>query len=93
MYLEPPFDRREVCGPGEDGAVAEQLATFVRAARCAFSPNSERAMRSDLAIWAAWCAARGERPLPATPETVAAFVDAMAGTRAPATVRRYVVSG
>ena len=92
MYLEPPLERWEVREPGEDVAAAERLEAFVRAARGAFSRNSERAMRSDLAIWAAWCAARGERPLPARPETVAAFVDAMAETRAPATVRRYVAS-
>ena len=35
---------------------------------------------------------RGLRALPAGPETVAAFVDAMAEARAPATVRRYVTS-
>ena len=34
----------------------------------------------------------GERPLPASPETVAAFIDAKAEVRAPATVRRYVTS-
>ena len=92
MHLERPFDRWEVREPGEEGAAAEQLGAFVRAARGAFSPNSERALRSDLAIWADWCAARGERPLPAAPEAVATFVDAMAETRAPATVRRYVAS-
>ena len=32
------------------------------------------------------------RALPAAPETVAAFIDAMAARRAPATVRRYVAS-
>ena len=49
-------------------------------------------MKSDLAIYAGWCAERGERALPAKPETVAGFVDAMAEVRAPATVRRYVAS-
>ena len=58
----------------------------------AFSTNTERALRSDLAIYAAWCRARGLGALPAAPETVAAFVDAMAEARAPATVRRYVAS-
>ena len=72
--------------------VADRLAKFVRAARGAFSANTERAVRSDLAIDGAWCAARGERALPAAPETVAAFVDAMAEKKAPATVRRYVSS-
>ncbi len=63
-----------------------------RAARGALSANTERAMRSDLAIYAAWCEDRGVPALPARAETIAAFVDAMAKRRAPATVRRYVAS-
>ena len=62
------------------------------AVRGALSGNTERAMRSDLAIYAAWCIERGVRALPARAETIAAFVDAMAKVRAPATVRRYVAS-
>ena len=84
MYLEPPFNPCEEPAEDREPALAEQFGRFV--------PGSERALRSDLAIFAAWCAARGERVLPAGPETVAAFVDAMAETRAPATVRRYVAS-
>lgn len=49
-------------------------------------------MRSDLAIFGAWCGERGLRALPACAGTIAAFVDAMAELRAPATVRRYVAS-
>ena len=64
----------------------------MRAAKGAFSANTERAVRADLGIYTAWCAAQGRAPLPATPDTIAAFVDAMAATRAPATVRRYVAS-
>ena len=70
----------------------EDPAAPLGAVRGAFSPNTERAIRSDLAIYAAWCREHARRALPADPETVAAFVDAMAGTRAPATVRRYVAS-
>ena len=92
MYLDPPFDPSEASGTEREPALAEQLGQFVRAARSAFSNNTERAVRSDLGIYAAWCAERGERALPATPETVAAFVDAMAEDRAPATVRRYIAS-
>ena len=92
MDLELPCERSEVREPGEDGGTAQRLDALVRTAGWALSPNTERAMRSDLAIWSAWCAARGERALPARPETVAAFVDAMAESRAPATVRRYVAS-
>ena len=92
MYLEPQFDPCGEPGTERGTALAEQLERFVRAASGAFSGNTERALRSDLAIYAAWCAERGEGALPAKPETVAAFVDAMAELRAPATVRRYVTS-
>ena len=92
MFLEPPFNASEEPAPDREPALAEQLGQFVRAARGAFSGSTERALRSDLAIYAEWCAERGERPLPARPETIAAFVDAKAEVRASATVRRYVTS-
>ena len=92
MYLEPPFDPCEEAGTDREPALVELLGQFVRAAQGAFSSNTERALRSDLAIYAAWCAEQGERALPARPETVAAFIDAKAELRAPATVRRYVTS-
>ncbi len=92
MFLEPPFSASEEPAPDREPALEEQLGRFVRAARGAFSRSTERALRSDLAIYGEWCAERGERALPATPETIAAFVDAKAETRAPATVRRYVTS-
>ena len=92
MFLEPPFNASEAPERDREHALAEQLGQFVRAASGAFSRNTERALKSDLAIYADWCAERGERALPATPETIAAFVDAMAELRAPATVRRYVTS-
>ena len=57
-----------------------------------FCPNTRRALRADLAVFAAWCRGRGVAALPAEPGTLAAFVDAMAATRAPATVRRYLAS-
>ncbi len=92
MFLEPPFNACEEPAAVREPALEEQLGQFARAARGAFSDSTERALRSDLAIYTEWCAERGERPLPAMPETIAAFVDAKAETRAPATVRRYVTS-
>ncbi len=65
MYLEPPFDPSEARGLDHEPALAEQLGQFVRAARGAFSSNTERAVRSDLDIYADWCARRGSRALPA----------------------------
>ena len=63
-----------------------------RAVRDAFSRNTRRAVRSDLGIYAEWCAERGRKALPASPQTLAAFIDDMARSRAPATVSRYVAS-
>ncbi len=92
MDFEAPPGASEATETEREPALAEQLGDFLRAARHAFSSNTERALRSDFAIYAAWCAEHGHRALPATPETVAAFVDAMAEVRAPASVRRYVAS-
>ena len=76
---------------GSDGGPAPRGGP-VREGSGAFSASTERARRSDLAVYAAWCAGRGLRALPAAPGTLAAFVDAMAELRAPATVRRYLAS-
>ena len=92
MFREPPFNASEQPTADREAALAEQLGQFVRAARGAFSDSTERALRSDLAIYAEWCVKRGVRPLPAKSETVAAFIEAKAEERAPATVRRYVTS-
>ena len=92
MYLEPPFDAAEALERGDASVAAERLGHVIGRAGSAFSRNTERAVRSDLAIFARWCGEQGLRELPAKPETVAAFVDAMAELRAPATVRRYVAS-
>ena len=82
-------------GPTQASADDAQRSLFDACAvtsHGALSANTERAMRSDLAIYTAWCTERGVPALPASAETVAAFVDAMAKARAPATVRRYVAS-
>ncbi|MYD94472.1 MAG: tyrosine-type recombinase/integrase [Chloroflexi bacterium] len=75
-----------------DPTTADLVDGCVAAARGAISANTERALRSDLGIYAAWCGAYGLAAVPASPTTVAAFIDAMAAVRAPATVRRYVAS-
>jgi len=72
--------------------IAERLKEHARAAEGAFSRNTARALRADSRVFSSWCAANSRDPLPASPETVARFVDAMAEVRAPATVRRYCAS-
>lgn len=68
------------------------LRGHAEAARGAFAPATERALRSDIGVFTDWCAQEAVRAMPASPETVAAFIDAMSDTRAPATVRRYAAS-
>jgi len=68
------------------------LGKYAEAARGAFAVNTERAMRSDIARFTDWCRQEARQAMPASPETVAAFVDAMAASKAPASVRRYVSS-
>jgi integrase len=52
------------------------------------APSTRRAYAYDWAHFADWCAARRRRALPATAASVAAYVDDIASTRRPATVRR-----
>jgi len=78
--------------PASDEITA-RLAHYERAAAGAFAENTARAIRSDLRILAEWCGASGHSAeMPIAPETVAAFIDAMAERRKPATVARYAAS-
>jgi len=72
--------------------LVRRLEVHQHQARGAMSANTERALKADIVIFTGWCTDRGLDCLPASPDTVAAFVDHMAETRKPATVRRYVSS-
>ena len=72
--------------------ITASLRQHAEAARGAFADNTERALRADVVIFTGWCTRERRRALPAAPKTVAAFIDAMAASKAPATVRRYVSS-
>ena len=78
--------------PTTTAIAADRLVEYQRKARGALSPNTERALRADTAVFAAWCADQGLQGLPALPDTVARFVDAQGAIKATATVRRYVSS-
>lgn len=75
-----------------NAALAARIRDYQDKARGAMAANTEKALRADTAVFSAWCAGHGAEPLPAPPETVAAFIDAQAEAKAPATVRRYVAS-
>ena len=68
------------------------LRQYAADARGAFAANTERALKADLATFTTWCSHAGHQAMPASAETVAAFVAEMAECKAPATVRRYISS-
>lgn len=72
--------------------IAARLRESVEDARGAYAANSDRAYASDKKLFAHWCLDRGITPIPATPETVRDFIDDMASSRKPASIRRYVAS-
>jgi integrase len=78
--------------PVVDVDTVNALTQYAERARGAFSPNTERAIKADTAIFTDWCAGRQLAALPASPDTIVVFVDNQAQTKAPATVRRYVAS-
>ncbi len=75
-----------------DKMALAQLARHAEEARGAYAPNTERALRADVARFTGWCAQVGLTPLPTSPDTLARYVGALAGRRAPATIRRVVSS-
>ena len=75
-----------------DRTVDEPLAAYFEAARGALSRNTERALRADVQIFAAWCRRHFRAAFPADAATLVAFVDDMGRVKTPATVRRYVSS-
>ncbi len=84
--LKRSFERGQVT------RVGDTLAAYFEAARGALSRNTERALRSDVQIFAAWCRRHLRAALPADAADVVAFIDEMARVKTPATVRRYVSS-
>lgn len=75
--------------------ISHQIETaqqYYQAAQGAFAGNTERARKADWVIFAAWCDGNNRASLPATWETLAAFVDAQAARKKVATVKRYLAT-
>ena len=92
LISETTCDVERVTGVAHAAEVGDSLAAYFDAARGAFSHNTERALRADVEIFAAWCRQHLRAALPASVPTVVAFIDDMARVKTPATVRRYVSS-
>ena len=92
LISEMPCDIERVTDVEHAAEVGDPLAAYFDVARGAFSPNTERALRADVEIFAAWCRHHLRVAVPASAATVVTFIDDRARVRAPATVRRYVSS-
>ena len=57
-----------------------------------YSDQTVRSYRSDFRNFADWCRTRRRPFLPATPETVAAYLDAVSADLKPATLRRRIAA-
>jgi len=60
--------------------------------RNAAAPATLRAYKADWTHYADWCARHGFTPVPAPPATVGAYLASLAGTHAPATIRRRLAA-
>jgi site-specific recombinase XerD len=71
--------------------IAARLDEHALQAHGALAPETERALRKASAAFSSWAAAQGLPALPATPETLAVYVDALTGLgRKPASIRQAV---
>jgi integrase len=72
---------------------AERVRAWWRKARRVYPEATLRAWRFDWAAFLTFCKPRGLLPLPASPSTVAAYIEACGeASKKPATVRRYLAT-
>lgn len=82
-----------LAGHVSDDIYATNLRNDAKSSRGTKSANTERALLGDVLLFSAWCLNAGLAHLPASAETVAAFIDDQAAAgKAPASVRRYAAS-
>ncbi len=79
--------------PGDQQRAAKvALFQYLVKAWGAISDDSYRALCSDLRLFFEWCRARDLVTLPASPDTLAAFLEDQAAIKRQTTVRRYLAS-
>lgn len=78
-----------VSSPSNSLAVSGEVRRLVMASR---SANTQRAYRSDLKAFSAWCRASNRSELPASPETLAEYVGFLTRTCKPATISRRLAA-
>jgi len=78
--------------PAELESLRARLQRYGEKAAGAYAANTLKAWAADAKLFWAWCQAQDRTPLPAQPETVAAFIQSTGAPRKVATVRRYLAS-
>jgi integrase len=81
-----PIDGLDDCGRQDDSECKWRIA--VDRLTGAYADSTLRAYRADFACFYDWCVATAQESLPASPETVAAFIAHDATKSSPATLRR-----
>lgn len=83
--------QQQVTAPAEL-SIEELLEEAQRTAIESIPPNTRRAYATDWNHFRNWCQKRSRGPLPASPETFAAYLTALSRTHAVATLRRRVTT-
>src|SRR5208282_1169294 len=83
--LPPGTESAAAAAPAPTAAGEAALAAARALAKKAASPATLRAYKADWAHFAQWCAEKGFVPVPATPETVGAYLASLADSHAPTT--------
>src|SRR4051812_31384286 len=76
--MAPPPGMAGAAVPPTAEAILARLQRHARHAQGALAPETERALRKVSVAFTGWATAQGLVALPATPETAAAYVDALA---------------
>ena len=89
--MAQPYGIASPAAPLTAEAILARLEQHARHAQGALAPETERALRKAALAFTGWATAQGLVALPAAPETVAAYVDALAAQgRKPASIRQAV---
>lgn len=89
LFLAAPWAH----GLERESAAAIAVRDWWESAQRVYPANTQRAWRADWHAWDGFCDERGFTTVPATPATVAAFVEACGeGGKKPATIRRYLTT-
>src|SRR3569623_1525663 len=78
--------------PAELESLRARHQRYGEKAAGAYAANTLKAWAADAKLFWDWCQAQDRTPLPALPETGAAFIQSTGATRKVASVRRYLAS-